>query len=104
MTTRDAAQYVRIRKYFRLRTLVTLVIDLNSIALSSFTHTLQSLITQMKPSLFPHRLAVGNLQYLSNTLGIKDPIHKQKLALKAMDVVLFGPPKGKHNAKAKDYW
>ncbi|XP_048481503.1 stromal interaction molecule homolog isoform X3 [Plutella xylostella] len=40
------------------------------------------------------RLAVGNLQYLSNTLGIKDPIHKQKLALKAMDVVLFGPPKG----------
>lgn len=34
------------------------------------------------------------MQYLSNVLGIKDPIHKQKLALKAMDVVLFGPPKG----------
>lgn len=42
------------------------------------------------------RLAVNNMQYLSNVLGIKDPIHKQKLALKAMDVVLFGPPKGKH--------
>ncbi|XP_073951873.1 stromal interaction molecule homolog [Choristoneura fumiferana] len=39
------------------------------------------------------RLAVNNMQYLSNVLGIKDPIHKQKLALKAMDVVLFGPPK-----------
>ncbi|CAH4001973.1 stromal interaction molecule homolog isoform X1 [Pieris brassicae] len=39
------------------------------------------------------RLAVNNMQYLSNILGIKDPIHKQKLALKAMDVVLFGPPK-----------
>ncbi|CAH2979327.1 unnamed protein product [Chilo suppressalis] len=39
------------------------------------------------------RLAVNNMQYLNNVLGIKDPIHKQKLALKAMDVVLFGPPK-----------
>ncbi|KAF7997060.1 hypothetical protein HCN44_005337 [Aphidius gifuensis] len=39
------------------------------------------------------RLAVNNMHYLSNVLGIKDPIHKQKLALKAMDVVLFGPPK-----------
>ncbi|XP_077286450.1 stromal interaction molecule [Arctopsyche grandis] len=39
------------------------------------------------------RLAVHNMQYLSGTLGIKDPIHKQKIALKAMDVVLFGPPK-----------
>lgn len=34
------------------------------------------------------------MHYLSNVLGIKDPIHKQKIALKAMDVVLFGPPKG----------
>lgn len=41
------------------------------------------------------RLAVNNMQYLGNVLGIKDPIHKQKIALKAMDVVLFGPPKGK---------
>lgn len=39
-------------------------------------------------------MAVNNMHFLSNVLGIKDPIHKQKLALKAMDVVLFGPPKG----------
>ncbi|XP_003696263.1 stromal interaction molecule homolog isoform X1 [Apis florea] len=39
------------------------------------------------------RLAVNNMHYLTNVLGIKDPIHKQKIALKAMDVVLFGPPK-----------
>ncbi|KAF7285697.1 stromal interaction molecule [Rhynchophorus ferrugineus] len=38
------------------------------------------------------RLAVNNGNYL-NLLGIKDPIHKQKISLKAMDVVLFGPPK-----------
>lgn len=31
---------------------------------------------------------------LLSVLGIKDPIHKQKIALKAMDAVLFGPPKG----------
>ncbi|XP_021927809.1 stromal interaction molecule homolog isoform X2 [Zootermopsis nevadensis] len=39
------------------------------------------------------RLAVNNMHYLNNILGIKDPIHKQKIALKAMDIVLFGPPK-----------
>ncbi|XP_044748294.1 stromal interaction molecule homolog isoform X2 [Coccinella septempunctata] len=37
------------------------------------------------------RMAVNN-NYLSS-IGIKDPIHKQKISLKAMDVVLFGPPK-----------
>lgn len=47
------------------------------------------------------RLAVSNMQYLSNVLGIKDPIHKQKIALKAMDVVLFGPPKD-YNTYIKD--
>lgn len=41
------------------------------------------------------RLAVNNMHYVGNVLGIKDPIHKQKIALKAMDVVLFGPPRGK---------
>lgn len=41
------------------------------------------------------RLAVNNMHYVSNVLGIKDPIHKQKIALKAMDAVLFGPPRGK---------
>ncbi|KAL0129803.1 hypothetical protein PUN28_001808 [Cardiocondyla obscurior] len=46
------------------------------------------------------RLAVNNMHYLNNVLGIKDPIHKQKIALKAMDVVLFGPPKDTgHNLK-----
>lgn len=34
------------------------------------------------------------MHYVSNVLGIRDPIHKQKIALKAMDVVLFGPPRG----------
>lgn len=42
------------------------------------------------------RLAVNNVNYF-NHLGIKDPIHKQKLVLKAMDVVLFGPPKGQYS-------
>lgn len=55
-----------------------------------------------------YRLAVNNMQYLSNVLGIKDPIHKQKIALKAMDVVLFGPPKGKQLLKdhfsVKSFW
>ncbi|KAK5643435.1 hypothetical protein RI129_007280 [Pyrocoelia pectoralis] len=46
------------------------------------------------------RLAVNNMQLL-NGLGIKDPIHKQKIALKAMDVVLFGPPKD-HQPHWKD--
>ncbi|XP_038119017.1 stromal interaction molecule homolog isoform X2 [Culex quinquefasciatus] len=39
------------------------------------------------------RMAVNNMHYVSNVLGIKDPIHKQKIALKAMDAVLFGPPR-----------
>lgn len=38
------------------------------------------------------------MHYVGNVLGIKDPIHKQKIALKAMDVVLFGPPRGKMSA------
>uniref|UniRef100_T1JCG0 SAM domain-containing protein n=1 Tax=Strigamia maritima TaxID=126957 RepID=T1JCG0_STRMM len=39
------------------------------------------------------RLAVNNMHFITNILGIKDPIHKQKIVLKAMDVVLFGTPK-----------
>lgn len=34
----------------------------------------------------------GNTQYLSQ-LSINNPIHRQKITLKAMDVVLFGVPK-----------
>lgn len=48
------------------------------------------------------RLASGNGQYITNVLGIKDPIHKQKIMLKAMDVVLFGPPKADNINYMKD--
>ncbi|XP_040574469.1 stromal interaction molecule homolog isoform X2 [Lepeophtheirus salmonis] len=34
-----------------------------------------------------------NSSYLTKVLKITNPIHKSKLSLKAMDVVLFGPPK-----------
>lgn len=37
-------------------------------------------------------IAVGGT-YLSKTVGITNPIHRSKITLKAMDVVLFGPPK-----------
>ncbi|EFX72167.1 hypothetical protein DAPPUDRAFT_59440 [Daphnia pulex] len=43
------------------------------------------------------RLAVNNVLYISGVLGIKDPIHRQKIAVKAMDVVLFGSPKDSSN-------
>lgn len=36
------------------------------------------------------RMAVANSTYLSSHLGIKNLVHKQKLRLKALDVVLFG--------------
>ncbi|VDN35666.1 unnamed protein product [Gongylonema pulchrum] len=36
------------------------------------------------------RMAVANSTYLASDLGIKNPVHKQKLRLKALDVVLFG--------------
>ena len=48
-------------------------------------------------TLFRFRLAVNNVQYISAVLGIKDPIHRQKIAVKAMDVVLFGSPKDSSN-------
>lgn len=49
------------------------------------------LLNKVKGANLP-RLAVNNGNYLG-ILGIKDPIHRQKISLKAMDVVLFGPPK-----------
>ncbi|XP_037028870.1 stromal interaction molecule homolog isoform X5 [Bradysia coprophila] len=49
------------------------------------------------------RLAVHNMHYVSTVLGIRDPIHKQKIALKAMDVVLFGPPR-ETGTRWKDYF
>uniref|UniRef100_A0A183C0D9 SAM domain-containing protein n=1 Tax=Globodera pallida TaxID=36090 RepID=A0A183C0D9_GLOPA len=38
---------------------------------------------------FP-RLAVQNSSFLSNRIGIKNYVHRQKLQLKALDLVLFG--------------
>ena len=35
--------------------------------------------------------------YLSKVVGITNPIHRSKITLKAMDVVLFGPPKEYNN-------
>jgi len=42
------------------------------------------------------RLA-SNYQSFLSLLGIKNPVHKQKLSIKATDVVLFGPPKSQHH-------
>lgn len=38
------------------------------------------------------QVAVGS-SYLSKVLGVSNPIHRSGITLKAMDVVLFGPPK-----------
>ena len=38
------------------------------------------------------QVAIGS-SYLSKTIGVTNPIHRSKITLKAMDVVLFGPPK-----------
>ncbi|XP_078601688.1 stromal interaction molecule 1-like isoform X3 [Branchiostoma floridae x Branchiostoma japonicum] len=43
------------------------------------------------------RLAVNNPHFLTTILGITNPVHRQKIALKAMDVVLFGPAKQGHS-------
>lgn len=43
---------------------------------------------------FLTRMAANNEQFLTKVLGIKDPKHRSKITIKAMDVVLFGPPKG----------
>jgi len=40
-------------------------------------------------------VAVNNAHYISQGLGVKNAVHKHKLMLKAMDVVLFGPTKSK---------
>jgi stromal interaction molecule 1 len=42
-------------------------------------------------------LATSDTSFLTKRLGIKNPIHKSKITLKAMDVVLFGPPKEPNN-------
>ncbi|XP_059152655.1 stromal interaction molecule 1-like isoform X7 [Physella acuta] len=44
---------------------------------------------------------VNSTNPLLQALGIRNPVHKQKLSLKAMDIVLFGAPKRVHSY-AKD--
>ncbi|KAH9582927.1 Stromal interaction molecule, variant 2 [Schistosoma haematobium] len=39
------------------------------------------------------RLAMQNMSYLTDVLGIQNPIHKKKLMLRALDIILFGPPR-----------
>jgi len=41
--------------------------------------------------------AASDPNYLSKVLGITNSIHRSKISLKAMDVVLFGPPKESSN-------
>ncbi|GIY52544.1 stromal interaction molecule 2 [Caerostris darwini] len=68
--------------------------------------TVEWLITQVELPQYEHNfrnngvngaslplLAQNTHNFISHSLGIKDSINKQKIALKAMDVVLFGPPK-----------
>nr|CAH8856164.1 unnamed protein product [Trichobilharzia regenti] len=39
------------------------------------------------------RLAMQNMSYLTDVLRIQNPIHKKKLMLRALDIILFGPPR-----------
>ncbi|CDS35874.1 stromal interaction molecule 1 [Echinococcus multilocularis] len=39
------------------------------------------------------RLVSRNMKFLTDELGIKNSLHRRKLSLKAMDLILFGPPK-----------
>nr|CDS31845.1 stromal interaction molecule 1 [Hymenolepis microstoma] len=39
------------------------------------------------------RFVSRNAKFLSDELGIKNSLHRRKLSLKAMDLILFGPPK-----------
>ncbi|XP_071950677.1 stromal interaction molecule homolog [Antedon mediterranea] len=48
------------------------------------------------------RLAVNHVQIMQKVLGILNPVHRHKISINAMDVVLFGPPK-KPNNYIKDW-
>ncbi|XP_033104686.1 stromal interaction molecule 1-like isoform X2 [Anneissia japonica] len=48
------------------------------------------------------RLAVNHAQIIQKVLGISNPVHRHKISINAMDVVLFGPPK-QHNSYIKDW-
>ncbi|XP_078601691.1 stromal interaction molecule 1-like isoform X6 [Branchiostoma floridae x Branchiostoma japonicum] len=56
-----------------------------------------SALPRLALDLVPMRLAVNNPHFLTTILGITNPVHRQKIALKAMDVVLFGPAKQGHS-------
>lgn len=47
---------------------------------------------ELSPALHPHRLAVTNTTMTGTVLKMTDRSHRQKLQLKALDTVLFGPP------------
>ena len=42
------------------------------------------------------RLATEENGLLQNELGVRDPKHRKKISLRAMDIVLFGPPFGNY--------
>ncbi|XP_078324636.1 stromal interaction molecule homolog isoform X2 [Crassostrea virginica] len=42
-------------------------------------------------------IAIQNNNFTRNVLKIKNAIHRQKISVKAMDLILFGPPKEKPN-------
>ena len=41
-----------------------------------------------------HRIAINSEGIIQFDLGVSDSSHKRKLGLRAMDVILFGPPIG----------
>ncbi|XP_045130782.1 stromal interaction molecule 2-like isoform X16 [Portunus trituberculatus] len=69
----------------------------NAVNGSSLPSTVLSVITpsskRRNSRYTKERLAANNEQFLTKVLGIKDPKHRSKITIKAMDVVLFGPPK-----------
>ncbi|XP_055341319.1 stromal interaction molecule homolog [Paramacrobiotus metropolitanus] len=50
------------------------------------------------------RLASNQPEYLTSTLGVRDPIHKRKVSLKATDAVLFGSPRARDPLSAYKEW
>lgn len=61
---------------------------------SSLHHCFLSGIFISVPYYIFFRIAVTKGSTLKNELGIKNGIHRQKISVQAMDLVLFGPPKG----------
>ncbi|XP_040006286.1 stromal interaction molecule 1b isoform X1 [Xiphias gladius] len=65
-----------------------------SVELPQYTETFRKL--QLDGKALP-RLAVKNITLTVSVLKILDRSHSQKLQLKALDIVLFGPPPGRQN-------